>query len=336
MPLDMRNESVEARHDLAYAMRTRGFPPDFIQKQLGYTSLSGVYHSIKKGRARAESNECRISPRSFGVEIEFNGCPPANVIRVLRAVDPSFPVDQQDYNHRVQPLWKLTTDASVNATGTTGEDDNDDYGNGLEMVSPILTGRVGFDQLKTVVEAIRRAGGKVDSSCGLHVHHDARDMSPNQLAYLVEFYIRNQKTIDHFVARSRRSGGGGSWCHAWSGREIDSVLAACKSRGDLSQSSWSRYRSINVTSYPKYGSIEFRQHHGSLNLQKITAWVHFGQSMMEAAIKCEGQPVKVFDPEDYEGLVAWLSQNGLLRKSSAAYLIRRANEYATGNVDGLE
>jgi hypothetical protein len=45
-----------------------------------------------------------------------------------------------------------------------------------------------------------------------------------------------------------------------------------------------RYRALNFNAYAKYGTVEVRQHQGTLNADKIINWVKFGQSVIAAAV----------------------------------------------------
>jgi hypothetical protein len=323
--LDMHNEAIAARQNLAYAMRTRSFPVSEIMAQLGYRDASSVYSAIKAGRERAASNESRVSSRSFGIELEFNGCSRSAVVTEVKRLHRGFPIERQGYNHRVQEVWKMITDASVNGTDT--DPDDNDYeasSEGLELVSPILNGADGYRQIEQVLEAIHNVGGEVDNSCGLHVHHDARDLTPDQLAGLLSFYIENQTVIDQLLAPSRRSNRRNQWCQPWEGNEKAEVIRRAKEEGSFQY--FDRYRTINVTSYPKYGSIEFRQHQGTLNLRKIMAWVTFGQAVVEATAAHGTEAVKIFTtPAD---LLEWLNKTGGLAQSTVTYMLDQTAKYA--------
>lgn len=42
-----------------------------------------------------------------------------------------------------------------------------------------------------------------------------------------------------------------------------------------------RYRSINLHSLPRHGTVEFRQHHGALSADKVAAWITFVLNFVE-------------------------------------------------------
>lgn len=317
MPLDMRNVAIEARQDLAFAMSQAAFPVEEIRSQLGYSDSSSVYRACAAGLARSLDESLWTSRRKFGVEIEFLGCRKDAVIDSILREDSMFPVEAQQYNHRVQKVWKLVTDASVNGTG-------------LEMVSPILSGDEGFRQLKLVLKHIKMAGGVIDRSCGVHVHHNAQDLTPHSLAELVRFYALNQPQIDMLLAPARRASRGNSWCQPMSEYERDRIIRQAK-EGNAKDgwNGYDRYRALNVTAYPRYGSVEFRQHQGSLNYDKISNWVKFGQAIVESVSKMTSAnemmaPTFNSLPE----MLASLRTTGGLSKAAAKYLQERSDGYA--------
>jgi len=71
-----------------------------------------------------------------------------------------------------------------------------------EMVSPVL----GYDdipQLQEVVRAIRRAGGKINSQCGIHIHIDAAPFDGRHLGNLAKIVYKQEPLILHALGISR-------------------------------------------------------------------------------------------------------------------------------------
>ncbi len=312
--LDMRRSAVTARQDLAWELRQQGYRNADIMAMVGFNDTSSVSTAIKRGRERAVLNGGRFAARRFGVEIEFTGTTRRAVLAKLMELDPAFPVEIQGYNHHVTSVWKLITDASV-ARNSEGE--------GLEAVSPILQGEEGYRQLATLLTAIVETGGKVDKTCGLHIHHDANDLTPAQVAKLVGLYVINQHLMDQLVSRSRRAGAA-YYCQPVSTDEHEVIQDAFKSTGRIRAHLITRFKTINVMSYPKYGTIEVRQHQGTLSTKKITAWHQMGQAMVHAAINGAEPEAPRF--ETLPELLDYLKANGGLTAETASYMLERAED----------
>lgn len=223
-------------------------------------------------RAQRRSGRNGTRGRKFGVELEIVGITRAVAMDVLSNAGISV-VDLGSYTHRVSQSWKVVTDASLSNSRMDGA---------CEVVSPPLRGRAGFEALKTVMEALSAAGARVNVSCGTHVHHDINDLTGAQVADLLAFYVNRQAAFDQVVAPSRRDG---RWCHSWSRGELENVLAVLRrtsgrrtARGLYAD----RFKTINIMSYPKYGTIEIRQHQGTLNYAKLERWIKAGQFMIDA------------------------------------------------------
>lgn len=312
--LDMRRTAVHARQDLAYALRQQGFQNREIMAMVGFNDTSSVSTAIKRGRERAILSGGRFGARRFGVEIEFTGTTRSAVLAKLMELDPAFPVEIQGYNHRVTRVWKLITDASVSRNSE---------GEGMEAVSPILQGEEGYRQLATLLTAIVETGGKVDKSCGLHIHHDANDLTPAQVARLVGLYVSNQHLMDLMVAKSRRAGQA-YYCQPVTDGEHNRIQETLKGGSHVREGLVTRFKTINVMSYPKYGTVEIRQHQGTLSTAKITAWHKLGQSMVHAAIHAPEGDAPRF--ETVPDLLAFLSENGGLPAETVTYLTARTAE----------
>lgn len=92
--------------------------------------------------------------RTFGVEIEL-GFPTESTVYAVR--------------DRLSGNWNLTRDGSLRCD------------NPIEVVSPILSGDKGMSEVKKVCEVLKKHNGNPDHpSCGMHVHHGAKDMLPSK------------------------------------------------------------------------------------------------------------------------------------------------------------
>lgn len=188
--------------------------------------------------------------KNFGVEIE---CYNVNRISLCNEMTRrGLFVQIQGYNHNTTSYWKIVSDGSIRGT------------NGCEVVSPILNGQNGLDQIKIVCECLEVVNAKVNKSCGVHVHHEASDITPRQMKNLLYFYARHENTIDSFMPQSRR-GDDNHYCR--------STKTTIETLRGLNFNGVSRYSKLNLKSFYRQGTIEFRHHSATIEASKITNWV---------------------------------------------------------------
>jgi len=300
MPSINRHQQ-HARQNEAFALRAAGETYQTIAYRLGYASTGSVQAAV---RAAAERQGVAIpntrrnprrsvrptiapstfsvntvadlpSTRTFGCEFEFFGISITTAAAALRAA--GLDVVTPGYTHQVMRQWKIVTDASVD-------------GSGLELVSPVLSGTAGIAQMKAALKALADAGAVVNKSCGFHLHIGCSDMNGSDLIRVVNLYAANHTGIDMMLARSRRNDA----CFYARHIPANSVVrhGAFTQVGQSGSSMGlrsaidnigTRYYSVNLKSFVKYGTIEFRQHQGTLNGDKAEAWVRFILSFVEAA-----------------------------------------------------
>lgn len=155
-------------------------------------------------------------------------------------------------------------------------------GNGLEVVSPPLTGEAGLREIDAVCAALTAIGATVNQSCGLHVHHDISDLTIDDVKRVARGWKANANLIDGLVAPSRRAHGSTQYCAGLNDSDMNQI-ESCTTISDLRHLSIGRYRSLNLTAYGRYGTIEIRQHQGTCNAEKIKTWVRFGQAIVDSA-----------------------------------------------------
>ena len=214
-----------------------------------------------------------MSNRKFGLEIEYVRAGNRIVADAVTAA--GIPCQVEGYNHQTRRHWKIVTDASVRG--------------GYELVSPpIHFGDEGLAQVATALNAAESVGANVNRSCGVHVHHDASDFTPAMAAILVKSYHRNRRIIDQFMPASRRAG----VCR-WASSPVISesrLDSATDMRGIYRASGNTRYTAVNISAYFTHGTIEFRQHSGSVDAVKVSHWIKLTHAMMEKAAAGEEIP----------------------------------------------
>lgn len=203
---------------------------------------------------------------TFGVEIEVVGVSVRDAARIL--VSAGINAQDEGYNHNTRPYWKSVRDGSL-STRLNG-------GVTAEVVSPILD-VADFDQLRAVMNALKNAGAMVNDSCGTHVHVGGLNLDGDAVHAAAQFWTKHNAIIDGLVAPSRRFGGRR---YSWASRLNDEELSVIRAgRFDNFDGNSRRYRSFNVGPAGRIGTVEFRQHQGTLNATKIWAWADFCQAM---------------------------------------------------------
>lgn len=123
--------------------------------------------------------EYTMHNQTFGLELEFGGISRQRAIDTVKGVlGPSrYNYGNEMYDSKDRK-WKIVRDGSINES--LGGDKN-------ELVTPPLKYE-DMELLQNVVRALRRAGAKIDSSCGIHIHVGLEPYTAKSLKNLIKFY----------------------------------------------------------------------------------------------------------------------------------------------------
>jgi hypothetical protein len=206
-----------------------------------------------------------VHNRSFGIEVECFGCTMEVAKSAIEAA--GIGINIEGYNHQLRSDWKIVTDASVN--------------NGFEVVSPILSGNDGLNQVRKVARALISVGARVDKRCGFHVHVDARDLSGADLAHCVRRYAAHENQIDTFMPNSRR-GTLNSYCRSMTPvvDVLEGTIPSASARA-VAGRVHDRFYKLNLCAYLRHSTIEFRQHSGTVDARKMVNWIIFCVTFVE-------------------------------------------------------
>jgi len=102
-------------------------------------------------------------------------------------------------------------------------------------------------------------GAEVNKSCGLHVHIDCRSRSYKQV---VSNFLSKQKEMRKMVPDERKVSG---YCKPLTKKDLKIK----------DQTLLSRYKDINIRSYPKLKTIEIRLHEATVNTKDIMSWCKY-------------------------------------------------------------
>ncbi|WP_278585297.1 amidoligase family protein, partial [Prevotella nigrescens] len=174
--------------------------------------------------------------RNFGIEIEAYNCTRERLARELTAA--GINVQVEGYNHTDHTdHWKLVTDSSLSGNNT------------FELVSPILHGEQGLEELEKVCWVLDLCNAKVNDTCGLHVHMDAAEFDLATWKNLILTYKRLEGVIDNFMPHSRRNN---HYCKALTAITENSIKHA-RNIGELRAAFFhNRYHKVNLEAYARH------------------------------------------------------------------------------------
>lgn len=229
-------------------------------------------------------------------------------------------------SHNTPTAWKIVTDGSLG-----------NYTRGFELVSPVLTGTKGFEQMQVVCTVLKAKKVRVTQRCGLHVHVGWKKgllvWKSQGLASLVRTYTHFESVIDSHMAPTRRGGHAGrGFCKSNKVyinhvrlNEATSYTGVIEAIGQ-SATTWrspARYRKLNLQTLMKHGTVEFRHHHGTIEYDKINNWVRF--CLRLASVSNAGVAIDAAEtPKTPIALVALLR----MPESEANHFQKRINHFA--------
>lgn len=214
--------------------------------------------------------------RTYGVEIE--AILPYGISRedlALALTNAGVQASDEYLNHGVKHHWKVTTDGSLRGMGA---------GSGMEIVSPILRGPEGFQQIEKVCKVLKEKGATVNHSCGLHIHVDVRrpqEMDLDALKRLALLYAQNEAIIDSVMPQSRRESKN-AYCKSI--RRRMRAIEEAQSISMLSDAvSKKKYVKLNYKTIWRQGTVEFRHHSATVEAYKIIKWASACLRMVKVA-----------------------------------------------------
>lgn len=201
-----------------------------------------------------------ISNRKFGIELEIAVPMTINSARlVAEFASIGVQLRAESYNHDTRNYWKLVPDGSIRAAGKWC----------VELVSPPLSGPAGLEQVRKVCEVLTRLEVTANRTCGFHVHHSANDFKSRHFEHLFSLYRNCERELDRMMPESRR-GNNNRFCKSLKTRSVSLLMS-------------DRFHKLNLCSFQRHGTVEFRHHSGTVNPDKVVNWVLFTNRMVERA-----------------------------------------------------
>lgn len=247
-----------------------------------------------------------MKKQNFGVEIELTGVTREQAAKVIAdyfGTDAQFAGSAyQTYTaaDRKGRIWKAMRDGSIRTEfrRPDGGMERADSDYSCEVVTPILQYE-DLPDLENIVNALKAAGAVANESCGIHVHVDGANHTPESLTRLLSFAVGRQ---DLFYEALNVGAERMNYC-----RKMDKSLLRRIKQGELSREdmkqAWysranggydggvseahynsSRYHGINLHAYFTKGTVEFRLFNSTTEADTVKSYIQFCLAMSAWAL----------------------------------------------------
>jgi hypothetical protein len=233
---------------------------------IGYGFVQNVY-AKHIGVSRNNQRAGQLLGK-YGIEIEaffHNGTSKRDLANALQQAGVNCTTE--GYNHITRQHWKIVTDNSIKSNRYRNIE-------AFEIVSPVLQGEAGLNELQKVCEVLARLGAELNRSTGLHIHLDAEGFDLQTWKNLFWNYAQYEIAIDAFMPRSRRVNNN-AYCQSVNNGQLLAKIESKTTIQDLANCVGTRYYKINAQAYLRHKSVEFRHHSGTIEFAKIKNWLYF-------------------------------------------------------------
>lgn len=283
---DMRAENRRVRIQMHHE-RTRASIPHIMFKSFGADKPARIYTEegsfLKMYKARIidkvfKDKKPMSASNHVGVEIEF------------------FTSDEYGNDDIAEKFAEVGLNDNVTLKSDGSIDASRDC-TGHEIAIIASEDKIA-DVVTKVCDVLNTFGAEVNSSCGLHVHIDARGRDPYNT---YKRLVMAQKWLFKLVPGSRRDN-----------RYARVVPAKVNNLEAITD----RYFAVNSQAYKKYKTIEVRLHSGTVDAKKINHWI-------ELLLAIVAKPIA---RSRSSSLSAWL-KSLFVSADTMAYYIERAKKF---------
>ena len=247
-----------------------------------------------------------MKDQCFGVEVEFTGITREQAAQALANYFGTTPQHQggvydtwivQDAESK---NWKLVSDSSIRGERKTpdGYEQTGDRNYRVEMVSPKLN-YAELPKFQECVRQMRHAGGKVNSSCGIHVHVDAANHNRQSLKNLLSIMFSKEDIL--FKALKVNPNRVRTYCkkvrepmlkkarqlsaeETADLTELENIWYEGSTKSRTLHYNDTRYYALNLHSVFYRGTVEFRCFNSTLHAGRAAAYINLCLAMSAQAI----------------------------------------------------
>ena len=292
-----------------------------------------------------------LKDQCFGVEVEMTGITREQAAQALANYFGTTPrykggtYDAWVVRDAENKEWKLMSDGSIRGERKTmdGYEQTNDRRYKVEMVSPKLT-YAELPKFQECVRQVRRAGAKVNDSCGLHIHVDAANHNRQSLKNLLGIMYSKEDIL--FKALQVNESRAARWCkkvrepmlrqaRTLSAEETSDLtqLEHIWYEGDVSAGehyNWTRYYALNLHSVFYRGTVEWRCFNSTLHAGRAAAYINLCLAISAQAIAQRSTVMrKTHSDNELFTFRVWLVRLGLNGQE-----FKNTRDHLLANLDG--
>ena len=263
-----------------------------------------------------------MKKQNFGVEIELTGITRLRAAKVISkyfgggVAHTGGAYDTYTATDSKERTWRAMSDSSIRAerkyNGTWMSTVDRDYQ--CEVVSPVSQYE-DMEDLQEIIRLLRKAGAIANESCGIHVHVDGKDHTPESLIRLMGFAIGRQDLFYEALEIGDRAD---HWCKKMNQQLLQAMKKDTARTRDSLERIWysavndgysggidhqhynsSRYHGVNLHAFFTKGTVEFRLFNGTTHAGKVKSYIQFCLAMSAWALDCPKERLFFKGCKDY-------------------------------------
>lgn len=273
-----------------------------------------------------------LKEQCFGIEIEMTGITRKMAADAISKYFGTYSeyigtyYDTYAVTDNEGKTWKIMFDSSIRGERKAGGayHDTEERTYRVELVSPKLEYSE-MEKLQEVVRTVRKAGAKVNSSCGIHVHVDGKNHTAKSLRNLLGImYAKEDLLFKALQVNPNRV----HYCK----HTRENVLMAARAEKNLTMSKlhdiWyadyphdncndhynqSRYHALNLHAMFTKGTVEFRLFNSTLHAGEVRAYITLALAISAQGINQKSTQLKKTESDNEKFTFrCWLLRLGLI------------------------
>lgn len=188
----------------------------------------------------------------------------------------------------------------------------------------------------------RRNNMPVRSSdrCSIHVHVDVRDLDESQLNRLIMLYMLVERILFAYVSPSRLKN---NYCRPVTDSSFKHILDSINTKSDpfvfsdavsIIRTNCDKYSALNLLPIQNFGTVEFRHHQGTSDMNEVLDWVNI---LLSIKLASNYDPSDILNTYRFKGYLELMSlifegtvlmEESFLTRSDLPDLIKKGmNDY---------